>query len=228
MKFIAAVAGVIAVGGFIGWQASAPPFQPMRPTLKTTFHPVDPNAPPSPPAATDGGAGVEARQRLRAAVLNTANALRADPCSDEAKAQFLTAVQAYMGPFMKAQHESPGERGPQEWRTADDEPVHMLFRDMPEQGYVSGPEFYRALAASSLQGRIALYLQQFSDKKIMPDAPKGPTLACLRSRGQAAPMDPRESGFHQVRSVLPGSQGALDRSGERFGRPGAPYPRGAP
>lgn len=220
MKFAAALAGVIAVGGFIGWQASAPPFQPMKPTLTATFHTVDLNAPP-PAAAMDAGTGAEARQRLRVAVLNTANALRADPCNDEAKAQFLTAVQAYMGPFMKAQHESPDERGPPEWRTADDEPVHILFRDMPEQGYVSGPEFYRALAASSLQGRIALYLQQFSDKKAMPEAPKGPTLACLRSRSQAAPLEPTApSGFHSVLR----SQGAPDPRLARLSRPDAAYP----
>jgi hypothetical protein len=201
--FAAVVTAVVVGGAGVGWVASAPlaspglAYQPMHRTLTATFHPVDPNAGQTPRAA-DQGPEADNRERLRQAVIGWAAALRANPCDDQTKARFLSATQAYMGPFMRAQRASASESGPAEWRTAGDQLVSEAFRDMPEQGYVDPAEFLRTMAAATPQGRLAI-MAKISG---IPEAQPGPTPACRRYQtGQ--PADARTPAFHTVQRRAP-------------------------
>jgi hypothetical protein len=160
--FPAALAAVVVGGAAIGWLAAGPPGDP---------RPAAPRSAPAPPAP-DPSAVAEGRQHLRQAVLSAASVLRANPCNGQAKANFLSAAQAYMAAY--AHDASQSVQTPPEWRTTGDDQVRAALRDLPDEGVVDGAELARVVTAA--QG------QRGPERDDVLDLPPAPTAACLSYR----------------------------------------------
>jgi hypothetical protein len=140
---------------------SAPPGDPLSPRA------VPAQSAPDPAAEAEAG-----RQRLRQAVLTAAAVLRANPCTAEARMEFITGATAYISAYSRAVDNSAGE--PLEWRTAADEQVKQTIRDVPENGLIDGAELARAVNAANGGPK--------PPKGFVPDFPSVTTVACDRYR----------------------------------------------
>lgn len=115
-----------------------------------------------PTSSEDLGAGHEARDALRLAVLDAARAFRAAPCNARERANYLEAVAAYVS----TRSEGLSGEGRARWTTPLDRDVEAAMRRQELDGYVSNAEMAEAVAAASPEGSLVLLMAKLHNQAV--------------------------------------------------------------
>jgi hypothetical protein len=142
------LAAVIVTFFSLGLWLSRPVLTPLKPTLHTSFESMkaEANAPQPVPDA-DTAPGWQDRKVLRDHLSDALGAVEASPCDPATRTAFFKAFGDRAEAMIKALADSPDEKGPAFWRTADDLPLDQRLNRLTTAGYITMDEITRYIMA---------------------------------------------------------------------------------